>query len=111
MYHKIYHVTISVVLEPYTRRKTKALELRVLEFLFNYATFASYSNLFIKVAEITKENYDRRRHGVDLMKSVESCLFKLHLINAIFDEHLEELALEIPLKKDVTSGLSNVGTL
>ena len=85
-------------------QRTKAIEVKILEFLFDFVrNLSPRYNLFVKIAEIVGNKYYEQRNGNDLMKFVERCLFKSPLTDAIIIEDVEDRAIKIPLTDDLWS--------
>ena len=95
---------ISFVVAPNSRDKvTKALEIKVLELLFDVVRSLLPFDPIRDIGEIAGKRYDKARYGTSLMGFVDACLFKSRLTDQVFSGSVEDMGIKIPLKINYVS--------
>ena len=86
----------------------KAPELKVIQFLFNVARLSTMDNPFEMIAQVTNKHYNKSMHGTNLMRFVETCLCKTYLTDVVFNFHLHDMELKVPLKDRMVNRFSEM---
>ena len=88
---------ISLVSTPNSNKKSKATEIKILDLLFDLIRRSSDLSLFDNISDVTgRPRYNPDRHGKNLMRHVDFCLFRSPLATEGDFTGYDDILIEVP---------------